>query len=189
MWKILDMYFNTINLYVSGSDFFVKLSERRKRRKSLQQEKGEHVPGDTTIADETHQQLKMLKDNLSSGEENGLRGQIQMPDRSDHSNNSSPAKAINLRLEAKKAAEEDEVCGNLDSVKFINQWMHSWYIQNPANDKISSHNDDHEWIEDDDAVNDMYGIAPKNILLLTGPIGSGKSAAIYACAKEQGQCI
>ncbi|XP_031493180.1 uncharacterized protein LOC116259478 [Nymphaea colorata] len=372
----------------SGSDFFVKLSERRKRRKSLQQEKGEHVPGDTTIADEMHQQLRMLKDNLSSGEENGLRGQIRMlegnhfaaSNRSDRSNNGSPAKAIDLRLEAKRAAEENarlfagkqihpffvscqtskrlsevchwgnrcdsvlqedmtmpyaplhvlqtsqedevllnwqdwvvfegnvlkradpiivedmtlawlhgskplkidsfvnipnlaestfleqqlerresgstastscsslligeqncevemeardrapvditrnhvcgelhdermkpyylrcsslqpvanlwvdkyqpdrasEVCGNLDSVKFINEWMHSWYIQNPANDKISSHNDDHEWIEDDDAVNDMYGIALKNILLLTGPIGSGKSAAIYACAKEQG---
>ncbi|KAE8653870.1 Adenine nucleotide alpha hydrolases-like superfamily protein [Hibiscus syriacus] len=54
-----------------------------------------------------------------------------------------------------------EVCGNTESVKFMSEWLRLW--QN---------------IDEENSL--------KNVLLVTGPIGSGKSAAIQACAKEQG---
>ncbi|KAA8538484.1 hypothetical protein F0562_028145 [Nyssa sinensis] len=54
-----------------------------------------------------------------------------------------------------------EVCGNGESIKILSDWLHLWN-------------------ERDEAV------SLKNVLLVTGPVGSGKSAAIYACAKEQG---
>ncbi|KAE8077443.1 hypothetical protein FH972_016008 [Carpinus fangiana] len=93
-----------------------------------------------------------------------------------------------------KPKKATEVCGNDEAVKFLSDWLRLWHARSFHNrkdqaggdqcnmqdgDYYCSHNDsDSEEIDEDDRL--------KNVLLVTGPIGSGKSAAIYACAQEQG---
>ncbi|KAK9270529.1 hypothetical protein L1049_026110 [Liquidambar formosana] len=85
-----------------------------------------------------------------------------------------------------------EVCGNSESVKFLSEWLHLWHeIRSSKNstkgDKCVMQDEDHSCYESDsDSENIDEGDKLKNVLLVTGPVGSGKSAAIYACAKEQG---
>ncbi|KAJ9537777.1 hypothetical protein OSB04_030510 [Centaurea solstitialis] len=87
-----------------------------------------------------------------------------------------------------------EICGNHESVKFLNEWLRQWHEKGSRTNKCSTDND--KWIMQDVDLN--YSPSDysseyideettlKNVLLVTGPVGSGKSAAIYACAKEQG---
>ncbi|XP_057490564.1 uncharacterized protein LOC130776382 [Actinidia eriantha] len=87
-----------------------------------------------------------------------------------------------------------EVCGNEESVSFLSEWLHLWHQRD-----FRSSNDltvDENFIVQDDYYNCSQSDCDsdnrdeenslKNVLLVTGPVGSGKSAAIYACAKEQG---
>lgn len=87
-----------------------------------------------------------------------------------------------------------EVCGNLESVKFLSEWLHLWYERNSQNNKdfgggnkfqkqdnngyCSRSDSDYESPDGEDSLT--------NVLLVTGSSGSGKSAAIYACAEEHG---
>ncbi|KAI7738510.1 hypothetical protein M8C21_000214 [Ambrosia artemisiifolia] len=87
-----------------------------------------------------------------------------------------------------------EICGNPESVKFLNEWLQLWHEKGSRTNKIST--DDNNWIMKDvdlnycpsdcDSEYSNEENSLKNVLLVTGPVGSGKSAAIYACAKEQG---
>ncbi|KAI3525232.1 hypothetical protein L1887_03907 [Cichorium endivia] len=87
-----------------------------------------------------------------------------------------------------------EICGNNESVKFLNEWLRVWHEKGSTTNKFSTNNDN--WImqgvdlnyspTDSDSESTDEETALKNVLLVTGPVGSGKSAAIYACAKEQG---
>ncbi|KAJ8424660.1 hypothetical protein Cgig2_003094 [Carnegiea gigantea] len=87
-----------------------------------------------------------------------------------------------------------EVCGNSEAVKFINEWLHLWHStdfrvgrRSSGASKCSVREDDCDSCDSDsdlENVDEEPGL--KNVLLVTGPVGSGKSAAIYACAKEQG---
>ncbi|KAF5787232.1 putative checkpoint protein Rad17/Rad24 [Helianthus annuus] len=89
-----------------------------------------------------------------------------------------------------------EICGNSESVKFLNEWLQQWREKGSRINKCST--DDNNWVMKDVDLNycpsdcDSEGEysneenSLKNVLLVTGPVGSGKSAAIYACAKEQG---
>ncbi|KAJ7959130.1 ATPase family AAA domain-containing protein 5 [Quillaja saponaria] len=99
-----------------------------------------------------------------------------------------------------KPTKAMEVCGNDESVKFLSDWLHLWHERgfrsrkettekrcslqevddgDSDDDYSSPHSDaDSENIYEEDNL--------RNVLLLTGPIGSGKSAAVYACAQEQG---
>uniref|UniRef100_A0A7N0ZV90 AAA+ ATPase domain-containing protein n=1 Tax=Kalanchoe fedtschenkoi TaxID=63787 RepID=A0A7N0ZV90_KALFE len=87
-----------------------------------------------------------------------------------------------------------EVCGNIESVKYLSDWLHRWNAKDlqcreSANGGTSnaSESSDHEYYESDsDSERISEGDKLKNVLLVTGPIGSGKSASIYACAKEEG---
>ncbi|GMJ02437.1 hypothetical protein like AT1G77620 [Hibiscus trionum] len=86
-----------------------------------------------------------------------------------------------------------EVCGNTESVKFMSEWLRLWRERSSQAIKSSNNIDTGNALEDDDYCDsdfDSENIAEenslKNVLLVTGPVGSGKSAAIQACAKEQG---
>lgn len=87
-----------------------------------------------------------------------------------------------------------EVCGNIEAVKFINEWLCLWRVRDfhvrkrsSGVDKCLAREDDYDPYDsesDVESLDEASGL--KNVLLVTGPVGSGKSAAIYACAKEQG---
>eukprot|EP00268_Persea_americana_P056580 TRINITY_DN6691_c0_g1_i9.p1 TRINITY_DN6691_c0_g1~~TRINITY_DN6691_c0_g1_i9.p1 ORF type:complete len:1428 (+),score=321.23 TRINITY_DN6691_c0_g1_i9:161-4285(+) len=86
-----------------------------------------------------------------------------------------------------------EVCGNVDSVRSLNDWMQCWRERVPQTSKSSVNGgkcdfqDSDSWCQNDSDTENMdEGGILKNVFLITGPVGSGKSAAIYACAKEQG---
>lgn len=87
-----------------------------------------------------------------------------------------------------------ELCGNSESVKFISEWLHIWHERDVRGFKDSSGSencsvpdDNHDcYLDDSDSENIDEGDSLKNVLLVTGPIGSGKSAAIHACANERG---
>ncbi|XP_065881912.1 uncharacterized protein [Euphorbia lathyris] len=84
-----------------------------------------------------------------------------------------------------------EICGNDDSVKFLSEWLQTWSKKGQKANKDSSEcngqdpdYDNFQWDSDSENISEDTNV--KNVLLITGPVGSGKSAAIYACAKEQG---
>ncbi|XP_038717111.1 uncharacterized protein LOC120010394 isoform X2 [Tripterygium wilfordii] len=86
-----------------------------------------------------------------------------------------------------------EVCGNEESVKFLSEWLRLWRERDHKPSKNSIGGDESniedtydEWYPSDTDSGNIDGPRLKNLLLVTGPVGSGKSAAIYACAMEQG---
>ncbi|XP_039114182.1 uncharacterized protein LOC120249661 isoform X5 [Dioscorea cayenensis subsp. rotundata] len=82
-----------------------------------------------------------------------------------------------------------ELCGNIKSVRILGEWLKSW-DEGPRSNRSfnSSVKDGHHSSYDIESYMDDTDdeAVRKNVLLLTGPIGSGKSAAIHACTKEQG---
>ncbi|WJX10250.1 hypothetical protein P8452_00995 [Trifolium repens] len=95
-----------------------------------------------------------------------------------------------------KPTKASEVCGNVESMNFLRDWLNLWRERRYPNRKDSSNKDQIDMPNDDGDYNcpdfdydskdvDEEG-SLKNVLLITGPVGSGKSAAVYACAREQG---
>ncbi|XP_027190964.1 uncharacterized protein [Cicer arietinum] len=95
-----------------------------------------------------------------------------------------------------KPTKAVEVCGNDEAVNFLSDWLHQWHERRYKPRKETSNrntrvmsNDDDDFIcydSDNDSEDMNEEDSLQNVLLITGPIGSGKSAAVYACAKEQG---
>ncbi|XP_068639047.1 uncharacterized protein [Aristolochia californica] len=78
-----------------------------------------------------------------------------------------------------------EVCGNSGPVKYLSEWLQSWHESVPQASASSVHDSECSWSQSDSDLQDMDEGSPiKNVFLVTGPVGSGKSAAVYACAKE-----
>ncbi|XP_014501576.1 uncharacterized protein LOC106762275 isoform X2 [Vigna radiata var. radiata] len=101
-----------------------------------------------------------------------------------------------------KPTKAVEVCGNDESVNFLSDWLHRWHERQYKSRKDNTDTDKSgmQDVEDDDDdykcsysdcdsedMNEKNSL--KNVLLITGPIGSGKSSAVHACAKEQGFVI
>ncbi|XP_045803964.1 uncharacterized protein LOC123897403 [Trifolium pratense] len=95
-----------------------------------------------------------------------------------------------------KPTKAVEVCGNDEAVKFLSDWLHQWHERRYKPRKDTSNrdtrviqDDDYDFIcsdsdYDSEDMNEEDSL--QNVLLVTGPIGSGKSAAVYACAQELG---
>ncbi|KAM7507737.1 hypothetical protein LguiA_018190 [Lonicera macranthoides] len=104
-----------------------------------------------------------------------------LPENSLWTNKYQPEKAI-------------EICGNHESVEFINEWLRLWHEKgfqtsknrNNSVKRIEQDVDYNCYPSDSDSADIGEEDSLKNVLLVTGPVGSGKSAAIYACAKERG---
>ncbi|RDX75060.1 ATPase family AAA domain-containing protein 5, partial [Mucuna pruriens] len=94
-----------------------------------------------------------------------------------------------------KPTKAVEVCGNDESVNFLRDWLHLWHERRSKSGKDTFDMDKSD-MQDDDDYNCSYSDydsedidekdSLQNVLLISGPIGSGKSAAVYACAQEQG---
>ncbi|GFP89794.1 ATPase family aaa domain-containing protein 5 [Phtheirospermum japonicum] len=85
-----------------------------------------------------------------------------------------------------------QICGNGEPVKFLSEWLHLWHKRGSITsrgcidgDYSSVQDMDHDY-QQSDSDTDSGEESLKNVLLVTGPVGSGKSAAIYACARDQG---
>ncbi|XP_024451631.2 uncharacterized protein LOC7463160 isoform X5 [Populus trichocarpa] len=108
----------------------------------------------------------------------------------------SRTKQIENRLWTDKYQPKNatEVCGNDESVKLLSNWLHSWQQRGHqvctdtySGDVCDRQDADYYRVQSEsDSENNNEGASLKNVLLITGPTGSGKSAAIYACAKEEG---
>ncbi|XP_019430603.1 PREDICTED: uncharacterized protein LOC109337953 isoform X1 [Lupinus angustifolius] len=93
-----------------------------------------------------------------------------------------------------KPTKASEVCGNDESVNFLRDWLHLWHERryqsrkdSSIKDQCGTQNDDFNCSDSDYDLEDCNEKdSLQNVLLITGPIGSGKSAAVYACAQEQG---
>ncbi|KOM41588.1 hypothetical protein LR48_Vigan04g178600 [Vigna angularis] len=108
----------------------------------------------------------------------------------------------NLWTHKYKPTKAVEVCGNDESVNFLSDWLHCWHERqyksrndNTDTDKsgmqdVEDEDDDYKCSYSDCDSEDMNEKdSLQNVLLITGPIGSGKSSAVHACAKEQGFVI
>ncbi|XP_024518680.1 uncharacterized protein LOC112341912 [Selaginella moellendorffii] len=78
-----------------------------------------------------------------------------------------------------------QLCGNRDSVSSLSEWLSRWKQKILSRKQASLDSDrdsdgDYE-IEDEDLRDGL-----QNTVLVTGPVGCGKSAAVYACAREHG---
>ncbi|KAK6132006.1 hypothetical protein DH2020_034232 [Rehmannia glutinosa] len=85
-----------------------------------------------------------------------------------------------------------QICGNGESVEFLSEWLHLWHKRGSLTSRGCIDEDysivqdiDHDYQQSDSDTNSSEE-SLKNVLLVTGPVGSGKSAAIYACARDQG---
>ncbi|KAI5082912.1 hypothetical protein GOP47_0002655 [Adiantum capillus-veneris] len=94
----------------------------------------------------------------------------------------------------------EEVCGNRDAVNYLHAWLEKWHpgsscVMGPpekgsTRKKMSSAEDSDEdhgcFQEDYDSEGNTKAASSQNVLFLTGPVGCGKTAAIYACARAHG---
>ncbi|MED6136964.1 hypothetical protein PIB30_060643 [Stylosanthes scabra] len=93
-----------------------------------------------------------------------------------------------------KPTNGSQVCGNYESVNFLCEWLKLWRERRNQSKMYSANVDQSDSQDydyngsdcdyDSEKVNQYKFL--RNVLVITGPVGSGKSAAVYACAQEQG---
>lgn len=82
-----------------------------------------------------------------------------------------------------KAATANQLIGNFESIKELRKWLISWTENDDKRKNGKSDSDSSDFYESDpDSRDSMKSM--KNLLILTGPVGSGKTSSVYAIATE-----
>lgn len=79
-----------------------------------------------------------------------------------------------------------QVCGNSEHVKFLAEWLKGWDERGHRTGAANGDTNDSSYQDESDADSAYHASDCDNVLLITGPVGCGKSAAVFACAREQG---
>uniref|UniRef100_K4A539 AAA+ ATPase domain-containing protein n=1 Tax=Setaria italica TaxID=4555 RepID=K4A539_SETIT len=79
-----------------------------------------------------------------------------------------------------------QVCGNSEHVKFLAEWLKGWDERGHKTGAANGDTNDSSYQDESDADSAYHASDCDNVLLITGPVGCGKSAAVFACAREQG---
>ncbi|XP_056309473.1 ATPase family AAA domain-containing protein 5 [Danio aesculapii] len=95
-----------------------------------------------------------------------------------------------LWTEKYQPQHSSEIIGNMESVRRLHSWLKEWKLRADREEKRKQQQKKQEddsndsWLmgEDLDETEDFLC----NTLLITGPTGVGKTAAVYACAQELG---
>ncbi|KAI7803414.1 ATPase family AAA domain-containing protein 5 [Triplophysa rosa] len=79
-----------------------------------------------------------------------------------------------------------DVIGNMESVRKLHSWLKEWKLRADREEKRKQQDDDanESWLMGE-GLEEMEDLLC-NTLLITGPTGVGKTAAVYACAQELG---
>lgn len=80
-----------------------------------------------------------------------------------------------------------QICGNDESVKFLNEWLRLWCERHHQNGKClngldessSLENSNSYHLHDSDLEFTEEGARLKNVLLIIGPVGVGTSASLF----------
>ena len=116
-----------------------------------------------------------------------------------------------LWSELYKPLRADEVCGNKEQVGALSSWLGKWLgrivdergdepggggggKRRACDDRGRAPEDEYDSMDDDFESSEEDGWSPRDkdtppAMLLQGPIGSGKTAAVYACAAELGFAV
>ncbi|KAK1315629.1 hypothetical protein QJS10_CPA05g01839 [Acorus calamus] len=86
------------------------------------------------------------------------------------------------------------VCGNRESIRLLREWLECWHERGCQTSKsfydddcFSTQDSEYNSSQNDSDGERMNGKAfLKNVFLVTGPVGCGKTSSVYACAKERG---
>ncbi|XP_011563555.3 ATPase family AAA domain-containing protein 5 isoform X1 [Plutella xylostella] len=111
---------------------------------------------------------------------------LDMDNSSEVLNNSIDVKAEDPKslswTDKYKATSTKHIIGNFDSTNELKKWLITW-SENNAAQKNSNEDSDSDFYNSDTDSRDNMRIS-NNLLVLTGPAGSGKTSSVYAVATE-----